>query len=735
MSLKQVEVTYNSIKQNLVVTNPIAEEWLRLRLNNLLHNGKDGLDGQDGAKGNQGLSAYEIALNNGFVGTEVEWLASLGSSGNSGGSFPGNTLINWNPEKILLQELINFQDSSTIYPGTIITNSNISANIPEIESMGGLYLIGIDYNDITINSGELILDLNANFYNIFTLSPALDFDSFNPDGNILQIAKYGDMLRYSANPESGTIILNADGENIIKIKFVFEETNLSIYKISVDNTESLVDTLENIYKTISIITAGDTPELLPLTYINTLKTTTYTLNTDNLTPGLILRPTKNFENIVTTNDYLVLANNSLYPLPKEPPKFDLVNYAGTITDLAYTLPEGSSHAYIGYLNGIQSLSNQDFPITKFRDIVIMYLVQNYMTNNTYFNIGEIVYSKIPVGDEVWSWAKIDNSLNSAEYKIVNPKVDNITLGYKIITNGLGNYSYYSFLQDGVEYSFSLYNSILKETYYTLIDYETEIINKPEDQQQNLATVAYTGDYSNLFNTPSFSTVAFSGNYNDLVNKPVLGNTSDIYLEHNSFRLNAQYQIENSRGLVVPFDYALLTLGSSSFYGDRYFVLSNRIIDFRELPQQARRQHQVFIRDSFLMFHVYGINFTIGLTLNTDQSLRSSVTIQNGSPPLLDGNTNFLNPITYLPVTENITSNQRSYVIIYENNTIKLYSKYMYSSTNNSVSTALSTYTYVGYVGHSNYLSGSYEDDYLNFYISSPTSSTFIYKIINKTYKI
>lgn len=108
MSLKQVEVTYNSIKQNLVVTTPAVEEWLRLRLNNLLHNG------QDGAKGDKGLSAYEIALINGFVGTEVEWLASLGSSGNSGGSFPGNTLINWNPEKILGEELINFQDFNTI---------------------------------------------------------------------------------------------------------------------------------------------------------------------------------------------------------------------------------------------------------------------------------------------------------------------------------------------------------------------------------------------------------------------------------------------------------------------------------------------------------------------------------------------------------------------------------------------------------------------------------------------
>ncbi|MBQ6944800.1 MAG: collagen-like protein [Ruminococcus sp.] len=53
-------------------------------------NGKDGIDGKDGADGKNGtdgkdgLSAYEIALKNGFVGTESEWLASLkGKDGTS----------------------------------------------------------------------------------------------------------------------------------------------------------------------------------------------------------------------------------------------------------------------------------------------------------------------------------------------------------------------------------------------------------------------------------------------------------------------------------------------------------------------------------------------------------------------------------------------------------------------------------------------------------------------------
>ncbi len=39
--------------------------------------GRDGANGQDGLNGVNGLSAYEIALKNGFVGTEKQWLQYL----------------------------------------------------------------------------------------------------------------------------------------------------------------------------------------------------------------------------------------------------------------------------------------------------------------------------------------------------------------------------------------------------------------------------------------------------------------------------------------------------------------------------------------------------------------------------------------------------------------------------------------------------------------------------------
>ena len=46
--------------------------------------GQQGLTGATGATGAQGISAYQVALNNGFVGTEAEWLTSLAAPTNDG---------------------------------------------------------------------------------------------------------------------------------------------------------------------------------------------------------------------------------------------------------------------------------------------------------------------------------------------------------------------------------------------------------------------------------------------------------------------------------------------------------------------------------------------------------------------------------------------------------------------------------------------------------------------------
>lgn len=51
--------------------------------------GQDGEDGSDGPQGPPGISAYEVAVNEGFIGTETDWLNSLvGPQGPQG--IPGN---------------------------------------------------------------------------------------------------------------------------------------------------------------------------------------------------------------------------------------------------------------------------------------------------------------------------------------------------------------------------------------------------------------------------------------------------------------------------------------------------------------------------------------------------------------------------------------------------------------------------------------------------------------------
>lgn len=57
-----------------------------------------GAAGQDGVDGVDGLSAYEIAVANGFVGTEQEWLDSLAAGGTVSASHTQSTpAAEWGP--------------------------------------------------------------------------------------------------------------------------------------------------------------------------------------------------------------------------------------------------------------------------------------------------------------------------------------------------------------------------------------------------------------------------------------------------------------------------------------------------------------------------------------------------------------------------------------------------------------------------------------------------------------
>lgn len=83
---------------NVKQTNPEAPIEIQLSTSNITYRGPKGDQGpagpagRDGAVGYDGKSAYELAVDNGFEGTEVEWLASLkgetGATGPAGAQGP-----------------------------------------------------------------------------------------------------------------------------------------------------------------------------------------------------------------------------------------------------------------------------------------------------------------------------------------------------------------------------------------------------------------------------------------------------------------------------------------------------------------------------------------------------------------------------------------------------------------------------------------------------------------------
>lgn len=96
-----------------------------------------GTNGQDGQDGEDGLSAYQIALNNGFAGTEAEWLASL--QGQDGEDGSGGTL----PYTIFRATLTQTGTSAP----TVTINENTLGYIPPIGYVGigntGIIITGL----------------------------------------------------------------------------------------------------------------------------------------------------------------------------------------------------------------------------------------------------------------------------------------------------------------------------------------------------------------------------------------------------------------------------------------------------------------------------------------------------------------------------------------------------------------------------------------------------------------
>jgi len=79
-----------------------------------------------------------------------------------------------------------------------------------------------------------------------------------------------------------------------------------------------------------------------------------------------------------------------------------------------------------------------------------------------------------------------------------------------------NVTYIDYTGGDTKFRVAVVDSILKNPDWNASTGKTKILNKP-----SLATVATTGNYTDLSGKPSLATVATSGSYNDLSNKPTI----------------------------------------------------------------------------------------------------------------------------------------------------------------------------------------------------------------------
>lgn len=106
--------------------------------------GKDGLNGVNGANGTNGLSAYQVGVANGFIGTESQWLSSLkGATGSTG----ANGFNGWSPiiktvarDSDIVLQLVDWTGGTGTKPNAIgyLSTTGIVTNIANATNVRGL---------------------------------------------------------------------------------------------------------------------------------------------------------------------------------------------------------------------------------------------------------------------------------------------------------------------------------------------------------------------------------------------------------------------------------------------------------------------------------------------------------------------------------------------------------------------------------------------------------------------
>lgn len=117
--------------------------------------GDDGTDGTDGVDGDPGLSAYEIALTEGFVGTEAQWLASLVGPAGAPGVSVGSDLpvIYEQPNPSAMWHIVHGRGSN---PSVVLVRD-------DGVRIGGFGVVYPDHNTVDIYPGLIAGEATLTF--------------------------------------------------------------------------------------------------------------------------------------------------------------------------------------------------------------------------------------------------------------------------------------------------------------------------------------------------------------------------------------------------------------------------------------------------------------------------------------------------------------------------------------------------------------------------------------------
>lgn len=186
--------------------------------------GKDGSPGRDGKDGNNGLSAYEIAVKQGFKGTEKEWIEHITNNGGK----------NYSGQIAAIRGKLNELENKSV-PDDVLTQASILQTIEECEQCTGeqvpaASLMAMTYNSIPKAISEVENDAGYATEDWVEDQDYMPIDDFHEYMNFFHYTK-DEVDEKLENLPSGGTEYKADDNIVIEDETIKGFTNTG-YKVS-----------------------------------------------------------------------------------------------------------------------------------------------------------------------------------------------------------------------------------------------------------------------------------------------------------------------------------------------------------------------------------------------------------------------------------------------------------------------------------------------------------------------